>query len=154
MNPEHLIIHLTVDGIMVKSFKYESGHDEIFHLNAQQKQTLLATQNLQIPMSLADFVAYTNYREQLLEKRNSEREQEREQLLERNSELTRENLDRLKDFTEIKNKTIKVEKGIHELFKIATDEKMDIEERKSRTSQIKMEIEKDVNFYFFMKNYY
>ena len=154
MNPEHLIIHLTVDGTTVKTFKYESWHDEIFLLNAQQKQTLLATKNLQIPMSWADFVAYTNYREQLLEKRNSEREQEREQLLERNSELTRENLDRLKDFTEIKNKTIKVEKGINELFKIATDEKMDIEERKSRTSQIKMEIEKDVNFYFFMKNYY
>ena len=91
-------------------------------------------------MSWADFVAYTDCREQLLEKRNSE--------------LTRENLDRLKEVTEIKNKTIKVEKGINELFKIATDEKMDIEERKSRTSQIKMEIEKDVNFYFFMKNYY
>ena len=145
MNSER-IIAFTVNGQCVDSVKYENWHDNVFGLDPLQKETLNTKKTLTLPLNLLDIIKFHNLEKRRLELENQKLELEKQNLEFKDSLLTQRNLEIWKQYTQCKESKIEVEKGLKEVSQIATDEKMDIEERKSRIIQIKMEIEKHVIF--------
>ena len=131
---EELFICFMVNGQIVESVEYESWHNDFFVLDAQQMETLKEKKTLTLVLNFPALIDFYK-----IEKKHKE---------ESLNKLTQNNLDLLNQLTQIKTSKMEVEKNLKEASRIAIDEKMDLEERKSQISKISMEIEKHVNFYF------
>ena len=142
---EELFICFMVNGQIVESVEYESWHNDFFVLDAQQMETLKEKKTLTLVLNLPALIDFHKKRLKLQKEESLNKLTQKEESL---NKLTQNNLDLLNQLTQIKTSKMEVEKNLKEASRIAIDEKMDLEERKSQISKISMEIEKHVNFYF------